>query len=185
MAMVRPEKQRGAAMVDWNRISGVILGMVLCASLAARAGLQPSFNADLCIEDATEIVVASQASNGELSVLEVWKGDLKKGEKLTLSHLPAIPLEARSNPRGVAFDKSNDGVRIVLFLKPSVDPSLHDRYTGAATLIWTGQISDETRTSAVWILGSTAWAFKQMHDPGDSIPTEIETTEQELKTRTL
>jgi len=172
-------------MLALFRFTGVILGIVLCASLTAPAAIEPSFDTDECIEAATDIVVASQASSGELSILEVWKGDLKKGDKLTLSHLPAAPLPALSHFPAVAFDKSLDGKRIVMFLKPSSDAALHDKYTGATMLVWEGKIGDETPTSAVWIDGSCAYAFIQVMNPGDSLPIAIPMTERQLKGRTL
>src|SRR5580658_2628 len=58
----------------------------------ANAGTRPSFYLDACAWDATHIVVVTEGerTDGQVSVLESWKGDLKPGDNITVPELAAF-----------------------------------------------------------------------------------------------
>src|SRR5690348_13836561 len=95
--------------------------------------LGPSFSLDDCGWFATSVVVVRTLSlkDGTVEVLETWAGDLRKGDKLTLSGLAAFadPDKRTILHGGGALPDQVSGSRVVLFLKPSPrreDPSKAD-----------------------------------------------------------
>src|SRR5581483_6518917 len=70
----------------------------------------PSFNLDACAWFATHVVLVTEGKkiDGVVEVLECWKGDLKKGDILTLPELADFASEESRTIRR-RFDASDEG----------------------------------------------------------------------------
>src|SRR5262245_63476344 len=80
-----------------------------------RAAIQPSFHLDACAWSATHIVVVTEGEkiDGVVEVLESWKGDLKKGERITVPELAAFaPDAARAISKGSYGDDTKLPARV-------------------------------------------------------------------------
>ncbi len=124
---------------------------LLCAATAS-AEILPQFQLDTCAWMATDIVVVTEGAtiDGQVEVLETWKGEHLPGDKLTIPELAAFASEeSRVTAKWLGGDgpvapKFVSGSRMVLFL-------------GAGGV----------KESTAWIEGDTVFAFRQQTVPGD------------------
>ena len=162
-----------------------LLLLLVCRQTVA--AIEPSFNLQSCAWNGGVIVVATEGAkiDGQLIVLEVWKGGLKPGDVLSVPELAAFaPLPKRVVYSGYSAGRKSaapayvTGSRMVLFLtKPS--------HPGGS---W--QPADSPRggmkASVVWIEGSVSYAFEQMINPGPTLLTAFPTiTEGNMKKMVL
>jgi len=129
----------------------------------------PSFNLEVSAWTATDIVVATEGTkiDGKLTVIETWKGDLKRDEEVSLPDLAGFaPESARLVSRG--FWEKDDptklpihvsGHRMVLFLTKSTTDAGKWEPTGRHKAI---------EASVVWIDGGQTYSFIQWMNPGPS-----------------
>src|SRR5260370_31449219 len=82
-------------MVQTCRTSLVLL-FVLAAAPSALGRFQPSFHLDSCVWDATHIVIVTQADKTDIAgeVVDSLKGDLKKGDRITIPDLAEFAVES-------------------------------------------------------------------------------------------
>jgi len=171
---------------------------LLFVGSATRAGIRPSFDAQASSWEATDIVVATEGKqiDGVLRVLEVWKGDLTVGDAIKIPALAAFAPES-SRVVKTSFDQPDNGSRIVvsgqrmvLFLKregPAISPTESIAGSFRTTSInWspTG-VFKEFKTSIAWIEEGKSFAFEQLDNPGPSLLTDINESEDKLKSRAL
>jgi hypothetical protein len=149
---------------------------------------KPSFQLESFSWIADEIIVVSGSKkfDGNVEVLESWKGNLKKGERVTIPELAALaPTEQRTVNKGMIHSSVKaasqvTGSRMVLFL---IKAKWRDRvFAGKAwapAASW-GGIS----TSVVWIEDGQAYAIHAMGGPtGFETLTYLGMTENELQRR--
>jgi hypothetical protein len=151
-----------------------ILALLLVSTADATAALMPSFRLEFCSWEATHIVVVTEGDkiDGKVEVVESWKGDLKKGDKLTVPDLAAFaPEKERGVSKGLfARDDTKDlpaavsGSRMILFLRKQVeaekDKPTKTNWLPAADK-WGGM-----KVSTAWIEGDKVFAFGQEMNPG-------------------
>jgi hypothetical protein len=166
----------GEAEMIFMRLNVACISLAECLILLAvgptplHAALRPSFNVDGCSWNATHIVlVQTTASEGVVSVVESWKGDLKPGDSIEVPELKpnqnAVAISSYPKPAGFDLqDKSGIseqiprqpiGSRMVLFLKKQ-DGS------GTATPVkWGPASAGGMKVSVLWIDGGKAFCFQQ------------------------
>lgn len=166
-------------------------------TVVAEAAIRPSFDTDECAFNATHIVVATEGEkiDGALDVLESWKGDLKKGDRITVPELAGFASdEARTVHSGFLGTEESakpvSGSRMVLFLvktpllvgpapKPEAPPTRERERWDSAN----GQGLD-MNVSVAWIEDGEAYAFVQVMNPGPSLLVQYG-KEKDLKARAL
>ena len=195
--------------------TSVALGAALtlmCAALprAAHGGLIPDFNLDCSAAKATHIVVATEGQrvDGVLQVLDSWKGDLRKGDTITVPELAQFASEdsramgmAGAQPR-----KPVTGARMILFLVKSLEPlpgAELGKEVAASRPKWLPASSpdyrpvfaggdeprdylERMRISVAWVESGTVYAFEQLINPGPLVlMANGRMTEEEAKARIL
>jgi hypothetical protein len=156
----------------------VLLSVLIVAASpsGAFAIILPSFGLDDCAWDASHIVVVTKGDriDSAVEVLESWKGDLKKGDRLTIPELAAFaPEKIRlifprwHEERAVDLPKHVTCSRMVLFLVKKQEKVA----AGApAKTVWAPASSwDEMKVSMMWIEKGKAYAFAQQMNPGPSV----------------
>jgi hypothetical protein len=179
----------GGLLMNTLHAVGVVLGLLVCTT-DATAAIQPSFHLDACSWDATHVVVVSEGDkiDGDVEVLESWKGDLKKGDRITI---PALAVFAPEKERVISkrlFERDNGkGLppsvtcsRMVLFLirkqeKPEGGKPAKTTWLPAAGE-WGGFM-----VSTAWIEGGQVYAFAQQFNPGPSELISWDMDERRLK----
>jgi len=172
---------------------------LLAVSSTALAGIRPSFSPEGCSWRATDIVVVTEGSqiDGDFTVIETWKGDLKPGETISVPELGQFKeKDARLIYSGPWSDKEDaqpryvSGERMILFLrdarKAKNDPEDDDRQKGTSETgdpRWksTNFMGTEMKYSTAWIENGKVYCFIQIMNPGDSVLVSLG-PETELKT---
>lgn len=151
-----------------------LLPLLLAASLA-RAELRPSFQLEPCAWHATHVVVVTEGEeiDGELLVLESWKGDLDEGAELTIAPLAELAPEAARTIGRNWFQRDDPeapklvtNARMVLFL-----------VRDGASWKPADTFARMMPTSMIWIEGGDAYALDEMQ----RVPLEI--SELALRTK--
>jgi hypothetical protein len=158
---------------------------------------EPSFYLDSCAWDATNIVVVSEGdkTDGIVEVKESWKGDLKRGDILTVPELAEFASEKSRAVRKRRFafvDEDLDasrpthvtGSRIILFLIKQVE----NREVGKTSKIrWdpANRLWKEMKVSVAWVEKGKTYAFSQQVNPGPSELIYAGYTEDRMKQRVL
>lgn len=161
-----------------------MLAWAVCTP-AALGEILPSFRLDTCGWHATHVVVVTEGGkiDGAVQVLESWKGDLRKGDRLTLPELASI--ERAISPgwaRRVdpTLPPHVTGSRMVLFLKRR--PLKRDPSKGS----WTpADYTKEMRVSVAWIEQGRVYAYVQEINPGPSRLVSLRMTEEALREELL
>ena len=169
--------------------------LVLLFTPRTFAGIRPSFNLDYCTWQATHIVVATEGDeiDGILTVLDSWKGDLRPGEQISIPELDAFKsLSSRELKDGIYGDKSHEpkkyvsGLRMILFLKQkerSAETAPAARRDTPVDHQWEPASTSGITWSVVWIEGGEPFAFMQIMNPGPSLLTSYDESEQKLRER--
>lgn len=152
---------------------------VLVFAAAARGEIRPSFYLEGCSWFATHVVVVTEGEemDGNVTVLESWKGDLTPGGTLSVPGLAAFREEASRAIRKSFFDPFGrppshvTGTRMILFL------------TTSSTRSWEGANDGNLQTSVLWIEGGEAFGFFQEVNPGDTLLVDAFRTEAEVRAR--
>jgi hypothetical protein len=127
------------------RIHAALL-LALLAAPAVRADTLPSFHPSCTYKATHVIVVETQAGkDGSFRVVATWKGDLKKGDTLTIRELAK---EAKGE--------------MVLFLRRNLRAAPGEEWKPASVYDW--------QTSVAWLEGDTVKAVQQRENPG---PAEV------------
>ena len=169
-------------------MAAAVLELLLCRQCLA--GIRPSFMLDYCTWHASDIVVVSQGvgSDGQLTVLETWKGLLKRGATLSIPSLTGYTPEV-SKPFGRDQEppiKAVTGKRMVLFLTrgPKV-PEVSSQPASAATqpgIAWSSaSLYREMNVSMVWIENGQVYNFRQVINPGPSLLIPRDQTEEQFR----
>ena len=146
----------------------LILLAVSVSALSARAAIRPSFALEYSAWRASDIVLVSEGEtlDGELQILEVWKGDLKAGQPLSMPALAKFaPAEARrvSENRWSEPDDTSpviNGSKMVLFLK---------RPAGKYGAWQPASLGGDLNTAVVWWEADRLYGFVQVMNPGPSL----------------
>jgi len=171
----------------WRLVLPILLWTVWAP--AASAAFRPSFSLDDCGWNATHVVIVTEGSkiDGVVDVLESWKGNLRKGDQLTLPGLAEfanLTRRAISDPFGHVDPKRPNhvtGARMVLFLKWKVEGADPSKGTWEpACSVWKSMM-----TSVVWIEKKEVYAFAQFKNPGPSLLSAQGITEARMKDRVL
>lgn len=147
--------------------------MWLAASVLAIASVAPSFDLDANAWSATDVLVVSEgnAIDGEVTVLEAWKGALPTGGVHAISGLAELAApEARRSPDGQVVGAG----RMVLFLRRAAGGDAPSLQPAAS---WGGM-----RVSVAWLDRGRAWAFVQREDGGPLLLSDVG-TELDLEAR--
>lgn len=176
-----------------SKLTFVLLLLVLPPS--ASAGIRPSFYAEECSWQATDIVVVTEGKkiDGIFEVLETWKGDLKPGETIAIPEMAEFESkDARLIDKWNWLEKEKQppeyvtGERMILFLRDAKkvpeDPDQSKEVKRSSRWISANSMGNEMKYSTVWVeKGKVNW-FVQQINPGPSLLSEIKMTEAELKT---
>ena len=140
----------------------LVLAMLFLPATAG-AALIPSFDLESRTWDATHIVVVTEAEkiDGEVRVLESWKGELERGDLLVLKELASFASkESRRIGGWLGFEESDEcvtGARMVCFLTKS-----GDTWQSAGGKDWRPAME----ISVAWIDHGTVYA-RVLHRPRD------------------
>lgn len=126
--------------------------LVLCGG--AFAEIQPSFQLDVCAWSATDIVIVTEGEtiDGIVDVLESWKGDLRRGDRITVSELAAFAPEA-SRAVAKTWDQGDQPQAVV---------------TGSRMILFLPAGQHGMNVSMAWIEDDQVFAFAQHMNPGPS-----------------
>ena len=149
--------------------------LVLANQSAVFAWVQPSFGGHACTWDATHIVVVTEGEkiDGVVEVLESWKGDLKKGDVITVPQLAAFaPKEKRLIAEKLFQDERPGRLthvtcsRIVLFLIKEEETD----GAGALKVKWlpANLYWKKMDVSMLWVEQKQVYGFWQQENPGPS-----------------
>ena len=133
-------------------------------ALTARAAVEPTVVLDDAAGQASDIVVVSQDASldGRCTVFETWKGQLKRGDVLTIPGLKDfVPENSRliyygAGSPGAGEPSRVSGTRLALFLRRSSSPAQTWEHVGPG----------EMMGSVVWFDQDHAFAFAQEKNPG-------------------
>jgi hypothetical protein len=158
--------------------SSLLAVALLAVARVAAAGVEPSFDLETCVRDATHVVVATEGEriDGELRVVESWKGDIEPGTQLSLPELGAFEDEsARAVFPGLAAPSSSKGEhvsgrRMAIFLCK----------TGSG-LVSANPASDDARFATVWLEPRGGYVFVQVLNPGAPVLVRKFAGEDELR----
>lgn len=144
------------------------LGVLGIAAISSDGALRPNFSLDQCSWNATHIVLVQTTTKGGLfSVVESWKGDLKRGDSLEVRELKpdadAVSISSYPKPSEQIPRQPVDS-RMVLFLRRGEQDG--------ATSWEPASSSGEMKVSALWIQRGKAFCFRQGMDSGPSALSE-------------
>jgi hypothetical protein len=155
----------------------VLLPLLLLPAPATEsfARSQPPFRFDAAVWEATHIVVVTEGEkiDGVVEVLESWKGDLRKGERITV---PALAAFASAKMRVIWKRRCREDTgppaavtcsRMVLFLIRQQDKADGGR-PGKTTWLPANLWWKEIRIAPAWIEADHVFAFAQQLHPGPS-----------------
>jgi hypothetical protein len=157
-----------------------IFAILVALAAPTVAAIRPSFSLEYSAWEATDIVVATEGEtiDGNLQIIEVWKGGLKAGEHISVPELAEFAPETKRivEPlfavKNEPFASHVSGSRIALFLKKST----------ADPLKWQpANFFSDMKTSAAWFEQSKAYAFVQIMNPGPSLLTPLGSSEATMK----
>lgn len=186
--------------------------LIILVSSIAHAGEIPSFLPRFSATKATNVIVASEGEkiDGFLDVLDTWKGDLKKGERIWVPELASFRYEESRRIKSWGSDRSFGSVtgnRMVLFLVKSI--FLRDSQEESAvdkkptrTIRWLPASSPDyqpvfaggmeprenmarMRISVAWVESGLIYAFRQIINPGPLVLCTLGMTEEKLKALVL
>lgn len=149
-------------------VFGPIIG-VLAQPTLGFARIVPEFIPDRCTWNATDVVVVTEGENidGELEVLEVWKGNLKKGDQITVPDLAAFAPDKKREVSKLRFEKEDRGVqrvtcsRMILFLIRQEKKDTDER-PEKGKVVWTpAQEWGGLQCSTAWVEQGNVYAFAQ------------------------
>lgn len=153
----------------------------LCTPGAAIAKIKPSFQFVECSWLASDVIVVSMVSpsNGEVEVMEVWSGELEKGNRLTFPELTFLSSDKARKvfhlPGKDQEDTENVSCqRMVLFLW---------RTESLNRTIWKPVCSNGFRYSMAWVEKGRVFAQSQSINPGPSRISSRQISENEMRTR--
>lgn len=168
-------------------VLGTVSGLLTC-SASASAGIRPSFNEDHCTWNATHILVVTEGDkiDGDVEVLESWKGDMKKGDRITIPELAVFAAE-KERAVNYMFIEKTPGLaarvtcsRMVLFLtkrEKKAAGGQRGQVVWEPAAEWGG-----VKVSTAWVEAGRVYAFAQQINPGPSELISWGITERELHT---
>jgi hypothetical protein len=148
------------------------------------AEIGPSFSLEDSAWRATDILVVTEGPtiDGNLRVLEVWKGSLKVNTDVSIPELASFADET-ARVVSVRYQEMNTsaatvvtGSRMILFLKQPVEPL--GRWRPA-------NFFNDMTVSVLWIEQGRAYAFGQVINPGPTILVPTHWNEGAIKEETL
>ncbi len=169
-------------------LGAIALSIMLLASAQVEAGERPSFNLEHCTWHATDIVLASEGEtiDGRLSVLKVLAGRLNTGDSITVPELGEFSPEESRTVRPFLHTPNDkepplvlSGEKLVVFLKRGGDKSAKIPAWSPASRF------GGMKVSTVWIADGHVYGFKQVKNPGPSILTDLNYSEDKLEQRVL
>ncbi len=182
-------------------VSLIAAGLCLTAS----AGIRPSFNPEGLAIAATDVVLVTQGEklDGNCTVVEAWKGDLKPGDKIAVAQLAEFTPETNRIigeellEAGVEPFRGN-GTRVILSPLPDEPRNAPTHVSGRRMCLflkregrdpdrWAGE---SLALCMAWIEQDRAYAFYQEQNPGPTLLRPLPAfsgnsakwTEKDLKT---
>jgi len=108
-------------------IRALLLLSLACPPRSANGAIIPSFDLDFSAGKATHIVLATEGGriDGVFQVLESWKGDLRKGDTITVPELAEFASEESRMVKqwGAQPRRWVTGAKMILFLVKSLEPA--------------------------------------------------------------
>jgi len=168
---------------------GLLTGLLLLfASGHLQAGIRPSFRLEATTWRATDIVVVTEGDviDGNLNVVETWKGTLSPGDAVSIKELGEFATtESRTVKPPWSFKPEKEpppvivsGKKMVLFLRRS----LTSPPDGTNKPVWEpASPFKDMNTSVVWVEGQAAYSFQQLMHPGPSELTVLNQPEARIK----
>lgn len=164
---------------------GTVAGFLASAGIAT-AEIVPTFMLEQCTWHSTQIVVVTEGDkiDGELEVLESWKGELKKGERLSIPELAELAPEEKRvindgpEQEGVKRPTHVTCARMVLFLKKDREKGEEgkpDKVVWRPTSIWR-----HMKVSGVWVEGGRVYAVEQRYTRASEL-CSISASEKEFR----
>ncbi len=172
-------------------IAACMCAAIFAATSQSWAGLRPSFWLDGATWHATDIVVADEGDtlDGNLTVLEVWKGSLRPGKTLSIPALASFASrEARTvkTPFAASTSKSPSlvvsGRRMILFLRHDTSVAAGD---GQLDAVKWQPAAGEMQVSMEWVERGDTFAIQQIGNPGPRMLISQRLPEEETKRRVL
>lgn len=183
--------------------------VIISLSTIAHAGIIPSFYPEFSATKATNVVVASEGEkiDGHLVVLDTWKGNLEKGEKIWIPELAQFESEESRRIKSWGPEKSFrsvTGKRMIVFLVKSIflkdsqeESNVDKKPTCAIRWLPTsypdflpvsgegtepGDSVARMKISVAWIENGVIYAFQQTMNPGPLVLTKLKRmTEEQFK----
>ena len=150
-----------------NRIILVACFVLFGATSLCLAGIRPSFELYYSTWHAADIVVvsANDDSYSDFSVVEVWKGQLSRGDLLNINELCEFKDKSKRIVKPIRPIKGEpqivvSGKRMILFLKSD----LRGGRSWQAAMRFGGM-----KVSTVWVEGENTYTFTQVINPGPSV----------------
>lgn len=166
-----------------NPILCVFLFSILLEPSIAYCKVQPSFSNSYCSWNATDIIVARSDDkfDGNIEVLEIWKGRLKKGDRIIIPDLKEFSAEKE---RDVVknIDPAVEKIRNKTILRVTGDRMvLYLNKSKSDANTWVPIEPDGIRYSMAWVELKDVYAFGQQFNPGRSSLHFLGVKEAELK----
>jgi len=167
------------------KLACLSLSILAFLPIAAQGGFGPSFSLKNSTCKATDIFVATEGDkiDGELRVVDVWKGDLLPNDEVTVPELgfyindwsrTVTQFGSEFGPPTVA-----DGKWAVLFLiRDENTPLLPDRNTKSLEWLSTGMAMID---SFAWIDHNSTYAIMGGHNPGSMSLIDLKISETEMR----
>lgn len=173
-----------------------LLLLVIGSGLRLYGALHPSFALDNCSWYATHIFLAcsdGEQIDGNLVVLESWKGDLSPGDHIQLPELASFnSRESRvikSSPERETGSPPQcvTGSRIVLFLRRVPTNVAENReltgHQSSSSRVWQPASNVGMNLSLIWVEGDRTFGFRQLTLEEPSVLTALGKSEIEIRMR--
>ena len=170
----------------------------------ALADTDPAFATEDCSWDSTHIIVVTEGTeiDGVLTVMESWKGDLKKGDSITIPRLSSFAAESSRQISYKYIEKQPNspthvtGSMMVLFLKKkeATEPERDrvEKESGKQKTSWApgdrhwdDWSYGSVKVCIAWIEDGKVYAFRQMYHFRPSEITPLEMSETQMKSKVL
>ena len=165
--------------------------ILLAAAAPVLAGFKPAFSLGYSLQHATHIVLVTEGDvvDGNLEVIESWRGDLKPKAMINIPDLAQMADEKLNEVQWFREDlvhapyvRKVTGQRIVLFLiDKDKAQNVHDSVKPAGDWLPASYYGlGGFKTSALWLENGEAYGFLQIFNPG---PSELRHTYTEVEVK--
>jgi hypothetical protein len=162
---------------------GLIVILLSAPIFPAIAKIHLTIDITSCAKHASHIIVATEgdALDGQLKILESWKGDLKAGETIVIPELEGLKNMASRKiscefPICIESDTPRyvTGSRMILFLQGKTIADSGPRK-------WTGVVSEDVLATTIWIDEQQTFAFMDRYKEEKGFLTYFSENEARIK----